>query len=357
MDAFDEGIYSELQQNIDEILGDEVSEQLKEELLDELLIIIQQKKRQFAKNTNIAASYYNQQSPAINLYVLSNIPSQSLAQPMISPLQQQQQVQPPIMSPLQQQQQMQPPIMPYQPSMFPMNNFFIPQSYKRSTTKINSKRSTKKKSIEKVKKEKKDKKEKTQEKNQSTEKQKITVFKHQVTKKFNGIIDYLNKKTGGNVHTNHTIEIKASSSSIDTTGNNNVKFIIDYHLPTSYYQSGPEGNTTITFDFKERRINVTLYEIRSMNTFGFAFQLRFWVIEGSNDEKQWTLIDFRENDQSLKGAAITSLFSANKDNKEFYRYIRLRQTGPTWSQGSDKKTVGLKMIEFYGSLQEPESKK
>ena len=94
-----------------------------------------------------------------------------------------------------------------------------------------------------------------------------------------------------------------------------------------------------------------------MNTSNYAYQLRSWTIEGSNDEKQWTSIDTRSDDPSLKDAAVVSSFTANKDNKEFYRYIRLRQTGPSWSQGIDSKAIGLKMIDFYDSLQEPESKK
>ena len=173
--------------------------------------------------------------------------------------------------------------------------------------------------------------------------------------RFDGIINFLTQKSGGNVSDNGTVNVTSSSQN----GQGEAKYAVDLHNTNSHFQSQSQQNAWIKYDFgKSFKLRPNKYSIRTKNNGDVGGNhIKNWVIEVSNDEKQWTLIDSRENDQSLKGAAITSLFSANKDNKEFYRYIRLRQTGPTWSQGSDKKTVGLKMIEFYGSLQEPESKK
>ena len=75
--------------------------------------------------------------------------------------------------------------------------------------------------------------------------------------------------------------------------------------------------------------------------------MKSWVIEASNDGNSWTKIDERKDDSSLYRANVISTFHI-KENNEFYKFIRLRQTDKPWDSNSF--FVQLRFLEFYGKL-------
>ena len=78
--------------------------------------------------------------------------------------------------------------------------------------------------------------------------------------------------------------------------------------------------------------------------------LRSWVIEGSNGEDNWTILDTvneNENISYLNGNCDTHLYQISNMKSESYRIIRLRQTGKSWS---NSECLTLNLFELYGQL-------
>jgi hypothetical protein len=109
------------------------------------------------------------------------------------------------------------------------------------------------------------------------------------------------------------------------------------------------ANSWICYDFKDMRIKVTQYSIRTRYNYN-GNHLRCWTLEGSKDGLTWMAIDDRKNDSSLNGQGVISTFPISTKFEEGFRMIRLRQTGKD-SSGCDYLTVSA--IEFFGVLEIP----
>lgn len=183
------------------------------------------------------------------------------------------------------------------------------------------------------------------------EKMKFVELKYSKNHEFEGIMNYLSDKTNGNIHDNGTIEI--TSNSCENKQDSNPKFTVDYHKNNdqNIYRSNSSSNDpnkTITFDFKNMRVQLSDYAIQSCK-FGDEdyCHLKNWVVEVSNDKNEWKIIDSHENDASLNNKGAKSVFKCNCDN--FYRYVQLRQTGNSWYKDGH---LYINLIEFFGKLKE-----
>lgn len=161
---------------------------------------------------------------------------------------------------------------------------------------------------------------------------------------FKGILNFLTNKTGGNIHENGTIKI-SSDTTLDQS----------YHPKNlvsndnKFFNSFTVEDVSIVFDFKDKMVKLKNYSIKSLGQKSGGCHLKNWVVEASNDMKKWEIIDERINNSSLnKSCAIYTFDSKSID--EFYRYVRLRQTGLNWRNDY---TVAFQQIEFYGIIQCP----
>ena len=162
--------------------------------------------------------------------------------------------------------------------------------------------------------------------------------------KFNGILKYLSDKTGGNIVDNGTISLTADSE--DCPVKNMIRF-----NSTEYYRHHNQSMAKILFDFKNRSVKINKYSIHT-GTYNTNYgHLKSWVLEGSNDNEHWEEIDKRSNDSSLNGLRYSSSFEAQQKRNEFYRFIRLRQTGIAWCPQSSNQ-FEIMYIEFFGFLKE-----
>ena len=162
--------------------------------------------------------------------------------------------------------------------------------------------------------------------------------------KFNGILKYLSDKTGGNIVDNGTISLTADSE--DCPVKNMIRFD-----STDYYRHLNQSMEKILFDFKNRSVKISKYSIHTGTYNTNGGHLKSWVLEGSNDNEHWEEIDNRSNDSSLNGNRYSSSFEAQQKRNEFYRFIRLRQTGIAWCPQSDNR-FEIRYIEFFGFLTE-----
>jgi hypothetical protein len=165
-----------------------------------------------------------------------------------------------------------------------------------------------------------------------------------------GIIAYLTKKHGGNVHEKGIVRITSKSVSDDP------KYALTNvaHLTSgaSFFESQNEPGQWVCWDFHEMRVRPTHYTIR-------AWYLKSWVVEGSLGARswfpggavQWTEIDRQTDNQDFysenPSLARTASFAVSKPAE--FRFIRPTQT--------DKNHYGydyprLSAVEFFGTLSE-----
>mmetsp|Transcript_4271 Transcript_4271/g.15743 ORF Transcript_4271/g.15743 Transcript_4271/m.15743 type:complete len:509 (-) Transcript_4271:75-1601(-) len=75
--------------------------------------------------------------------------------------------------------------------------------------------------------------------------------------------------------------------------------------------------------------------------------LRSWILEASNDGRDWTLLKAHKNDETLHGTGFATASWPIEDADQAFRHFRVRQTGPN-STGDDY--LVLSGFELYGTL-------
>lgn len=164
----------------------------------------------------------------------------------------------------------------------------------------------------------------------------------QTSKETNGIIDYLIKKNGGNVCEKRALNVTASSTNTNLFATN----VADIHNNNVYFLSNCLENSWLKYDFINIKVNPTGYSITTRPS--NDNHLRNWVIEGSNNDNDWEVLDKRQNDQSLTGIKETYTFDIKKQDKS-YRFLRIRQTG---GNSSNDNFLSFTSLEFFGSISE-----
>jgi hypothetical protein len=159
----------------------------------------------------------------------------------------------------------------------------------------------------------------------------ILSIKYQPSLPLSGIISHLTTECCGNVHDRDVVHVTASSIYQNSSYPNCLLKGATEMTDSNYFASKNEPNSWLCYDFKDSLVRPNHYSIRSGTHSGWiGHQLVSWVIETSNDYREWTEIDRHENDHSLLSA--TGSFSITKPCK-FSRYIRLRQIGKTSCSG------------------------
>ena len=82
----------------------------------------------------------------------------------------------------------------------------------------------------------------------------------------------------------------------------------------------------LEINFKEEKVKINGYSLKSPQWGPHSDTLQNWVIDGSKDGKNWIEIDKRENDNYLNGPGYEHYYPISKTIDEF-QYIRIRNTG------------------------------
>jgi hypothetical protein len=157
---------------------------------------------------------------------------------------------------------------------------------------------------------------------------------------WSGLISYLGELSLGNVHEKGVVEITCSSNERHQCWQ-----VVDYDWNDCWYTAN-HPDSWIQFDFKEWVVCLTHYSLKS-HSGGANFLLK-WELKGSNDKTTWVGLDKQQTNE-INGTSITKTFSCPlaRRSSDFYRYIRLQQTGKA-STGQDY--LILANIEFFGSI-------
>lgn len=161
---------------------------------------------------------------------------------------------------------------------------------------------------------------------------------------FDGIINSLNKKCGGNCSEEGVINVTCSkvqhyAATNLTNYNNRIKNVwIDNQL-----------NGFFEFDFRDKKVIITDYEFETPNSGKDNGYPKNWTVECSNDKNDWFVIDRITNDEHLHGPLKHHVFKAKNPIGTPCRYVRIYQRGRSHSSSEDY-YFGLLKVEFYGQL-------
>jgi hypothetical protein len=165
------------------------------------------------------------------------------------------------------------------------------------------------------------------------------VFRYHEGSSFDGIISFLTRQHGGNLHDLGIVSVTSSG----VYSSYLVKHVVDFN-GSSTAATKNEPNGWICLDFKEKRVNVHHYSLRSRNDYD-SHHLTNWIVEGSIEGTEWVELDQQNNCRDLVGLNRSKTFPGSGTG--FFRLIRLRQTGKD-SSGHDFLTVSA--IELFGVL-------
>jgi hypothetical protein len=163
---------------------------------------------------------------------------------------------------------------------------------------------------------------------------------------FTGLIWYLAKVCGGNPHDKSIICATGS-----TTGGGNARNVADLQT-ASHFCSSDAADQWLCYDFKDQRVAVTHYILRSNGNGPNWYHLRSWVVEGSSDNSNWLELDCRKDDSHLNGE--NAVWSFEVRNVVECQFIRIRPTGPTWHGDH---YLYIRAFDVFGGLRVPDSAK
>jgi hypothetical protein len=136
-------------------------------------------------------------------------------------------------------------------------------------------------------------------------------------KSLDGIISYLTKKHGGNVHNQGIVTITAKSIADNPNRLTNAANLGD----NARFASKDEKNQWVCWDFHGMRVRPTHYSIRNQTG---PYFLKSWIVESSIDGMNWREIDRRTDNKDLTSNYAVASFSVS--NATDCRFIRLTQS-------------------------------
>jgi hypothetical protein len=179
----------------------------------------------------------------------------------------------------------------------------------------------------------------------------------------NGIFAHLTKKCGGNVHERKIVNVTASTivnsagprlgpnGPVLEGGRHQPQNVVDLNANTAF-NSGQGADQWIAFNFLKHRVLLSHYAIRTYYpAYSSGDSPQSWVIEVSDDGKEWTEVDRRTGNMELRDRDNTNLFEVGVQKEA--SQVRLRQTGPNHQGGTNLCLAGLEM---FGNLFETETK-
>jgi hypothetical protein len=157
----------------------------------------------------------------------------------------------------------------------------------------------------------------------------------------NGILSFLSREFGGNLHDQGIVIVSASSQNWSDCP---ARVIVDFNSSLKGFATNNELNSWICIEFKHHQIKPTHYSIRTRTDINFHHP-RSWIVEGLSVDGAWVTLDSQSGNSSLNNVNTVRTFSIR--NVCEVRSVRLRQTG---LDSSNYNHLVLKSIEFFGEL-------
>ena len=164
---------------------------------------------------------------------------------------------------------------------------------------------------------------------------------------FDGIINYLTRECGGNVHDKGIVNITSSSED----GLHEPKHVADFRN-AYWFVPKKEPCGWICYDFKERRVIPTSFTVQWAGDLAGLTPTHF-SLEVSNDQESWTEVHHVDNYTTLAFKHTINSFEdvsnipVSNVPSEGFRFIRLRATEENGPLSWD---FGLASLEIFGTL-------
>lgn len=162
------------------------------------------------------------------------------------------------------------------------------------------------------------------------------IFNYVKGHEFEGIFDHLNNINKSLANFKGLVYISSNGDE-----RNHAFDLINKNFD-DYFYPHPDENSFVKFDFKDHKVSLRNYSLRSKNV--FFNKLINWEIEGSNDGIHWDKIDERHINEWY-GTDHISTYSVNNHN--FYQYVQIRLRGPA---SNNDYLLALTNIEFFGEF-------
>lgn len=179
--------------------------------------------------------------------------------------------------------------------------------------------------------------------NESRYKVKIQQGKLFECSEFSGIINYLYEQSNGKIEN----KINFTSSSVYQNQDENLSKNVASFNDENVRFASDEPNSWMTLDFKNHSVIPTNYTIKTSNSYVGKNHLKNWVIEGSNDNKNFEILDEEKDCPHLNTKNIVHTFTINNSQSKQFRFIRIRLTGQNMNNNNHL-TIGS--FELYGRL-------
>jgi hypothetical protein len=160
-------------------------------------------------------------------------------------------------------------------------------------------------------------------------------------KALDGIISYLTRKHGGNVHDKGIVTITSKSVASDHPSRP-VRNVADFSKAfiANAFLSQSEPDEWVCWDFHEMRVRRTHYAINS-------YLLKSWVVESSLDDEHWVEFDRKtDSNDFARGGRVASFAVATSAD---CRFIWLTQTGRNQHRND---CLLIAVFEVFGTLLE-----
>ena len=159
---------------------------------------------------------------------------------------------------------------------------------------------------------------------------------------FNGIFAYL-KRT----HITPTKQKIIIATSSGETSNSNAESLISNENQKNIFEMSENPTSYLCVQFTDFRVIINGYSFASPKN-GHWDRPQSWVIEGSNNGKNWSVIDKQYQNQEMGGNDKSHLWTCKQSNP--YHYIRWRLT----EKGTE--TVGISQYELFGLIKQHKKK-
>lgn len=175
-------------------------------------------------------------------------------------------------------------------------------------------------------------------------KEKVVQIQYEKNNEFKGIINYIRE----NFNTNEIIHLSSSSNYNGPWGFYPAQNVIKFD-ERCVFVSDDEQNSWLCIDFKSHKVAPMSYSIRSCIFATNSSHPKSWVIEGSDDNSKWEIVDEQKNCSLLNGSNLVHTFDIlKKEEEKEFRYLRIRLTNPNWQNNH---YLAFDSIEFYGTFQ------
>jgi len=163
--------------------------------------------------------------------------------------------------------------------------------------------------------------------------------------KYDGIINFVTRKYKNDLSS--YIKTSNSSYNYDKYGWGDSNALLDFSSMTKYsdcFCSKDEPLSNVIFYFLKHKVFLKSYTITS-RPFGDVDMLKAWEIYGSNDNREWSVIDSKGPTDDLIISLTNKTYDVDYPGK--FRFFRITQTD---KNSNERDYFLLGKIEFYGEL-------